>query len=69
MYAYYTKLKEPEITSLKAVSLFLLCATWVLTGLTGHDPWKPNEAYSFGLIFQIIQNHDWIVPMKSRVAP
>ncbi len=62
MYAYYTRLKEPEITPLKAFFLFLLCAVWVLTGLTGHDPWKPNEAYSFGLIFQIIQNHDWLVP-------
>ena len=62
MYAYYTKLKEPEITPLKAAFLFLLCATWLLTGLIGHDPWKPDEAYSFGLIYHIIQNHDWIVP-------
>ncbi|OIR16692.1 undecaprenyl phosphate-alpha-4-amino-4-deoxy-L-arabinose arabinosyl transferase [mine drainage metagenome] len=62
MYAYYTKLKEPEITPLKAGFLFLLCAAWLLTGLFGHDPWKPDEAYSFGLIYHIIQNHDWIVP-------
>jgi hypothetical protein len=62
MYAYYTKLKEPEITPLKAGFLFLLCAVWLLTGLIGHDPWKPDEAYSFGLIYHIIQNHDWIVP-------
>jgi 4-amino-4-deoxy-L-arabinose transferase-like glycosyltransferase len=62
MYAYYTKLKEPEITPLKAGFLFLLCAVWLLTGLVGHDPWKPDEAYSFGLIYHIIQNHDWIVP-------
>jgi 4-amino-4-deoxy-L-arabinose transferase-like glycosyltransferase len=62
MYAYYTKLKEPEITPVKAGFLFLLCAVWLLTGLIGHDPWKPDEAYSFGLIYHIIQNHDWIVP-------
>jgi 4-amino-4-deoxy-L-arabinose transferase-like glycosyltransferase len=65
MYAYYTKLKEPEITPIKAGFLFLLCATWLLTGLIGHDPWKPDEAYSFGLIYHIIQNHDWIVPTLS----
>ena len=62
MYAYYTKLKEPEITPIKAGFLFLLCATWLLTGLIGHDPWKPDEAYGFGLIYHIIQSHDWIVP-------
>ena len=62
MYAYYTKLKEPEITPIKAGFLFLLCAAWVLTGLVGHDPWKPDEAYGFGLIYHIIQSHDWIVP-------
>ncbi len=62
MYAYYTKLKEPEITPIKAAFLFLLCAAWALTGLIGHDPWKPDEAYSFGLIYHIIQNHEWIVP-------
>ena len=62
MYAYYTKLKEPDITPLKAGFLFLLCAAWALTGLIGHDPWKPDEAYGFGLIYHIIQTHDWIVP-------
>jgi 4-amino-4-deoxy-L-arabinose transferase-like glycosyltransferase len=62
MYAYYTKLKEPEITPIKAGFLFLLCATWLLTGLIGHDPWKPDEAYGFGLIYHIIHSHDWIVP-------
>ena len=62
MYAYFTKLKEPEITPVKAGFLFLLCATWLLTGLVGHDPWKPDEAYGFGLIYHIIRSHDWIVP-------
>ena len=65
MYAYYSKLKEPEITPIKAGFLFLLCAAWLLTGLIGHDPWKPDEAYSFGLIYHIIQSHDWIVPTLS----
>jgi 4-amino-4-deoxy-L-arabinose transferase-like glycosyltransferase len=62
MYAYYTQLKEPEITPLKAGLLFMLCAVWVFTGLIGHDPWKPDEAYSFGLVYHIIQSGDWLVP-------
>ncbi|MDD5058714.1 MAG: glycosyltransferase family 39 protein [Sideroxydans sp.] len=62
MYAYYTQLKEPEITPFKAGFLFLLCAVWIFTGLIGHDPWKPDEAYSFGLVYHIIQSGDWLVP-------
>lgn len=46
-------------------SLFLLaalCLAWILPGLIGHQPWKPDEAYSFGLIYHILQSGDWIVP-------
>ena len=31
-------------------------------GLFGHDPWKPDEAYTFGLVYQILQSGDWLVP-------
>src|SRR5258706_7517873 len=37
-------------------------AGWVLFGLVGHDPWKPDEAYTFGLVFHILQSGDWVVP-------
>src|SRR5689334_4311120 len=40
----------------------LLCVAWMLPGLVGHDPWKPDEAYSFGLVYHILRSHDWIVP-------
>ncbi len=39
-----------------------LCVVWLLTGLVGHDPWKPDEAYSFGLIFSMLQGEHWLVP-------
>ncbi len=42
--------------------LGLLCLVWLVTGLVGHDPWKPDEAYSFGLIYSMLQNGDWLVP-------
>lgn len=35
---------------------------WLLPGLVGHEPWKPDEAYTFGLIRHIAQTGDWIVP-------
>lgn len=40
-----------------------LVAAWLLTGITGHDPWKPDEAENFGLVYSIIQGGSWVVPM------
>jgi len=42
--------------------LALLCLIWLGMGLTGHDPWKPDEAYSFGLIYSILESGNWLVP-------
>ncbi|MGB8518495.1 MAG: glycosyltransferase family 39 protein [Gallionella sp.] len=60
---YFIKPTDPNpITTTKAVMLGLLCLVWVSTGLVGHDPWKPDEAYSFGLIYSMLQHGDWLVP-------
>ncbi len=58
-FSYY---KESAITPAKARFLLALCLTWLLTGLIGHDPWKPDEAYSFGIVYHILQSGDWLVP-------
>jgi len=29
----------------------------------GHDPWKSDEAYNFGLVYSILQGSDWVIPM------
>lgn len=42
--------------------LALLCTIWVFAGLIGHSPWKPDEAYSFGLAYHMLQSGDWLVP-------
>jgi 4-amino-4-deoxy-L-arabinose transferase-like glycosyltransferase len=34
-------------------------------GLTGHDPWKQDEAYTFGIIRNMVASGDLVVP---RVA-
>ena len=61
---YFIKPTDPNpITPAKALLLGLLCLVWLGTGLVGHDPWKPDEAYSFGLIYSILQSGDWLVPM------
>src|SRR5271170_5171654 len=40
----------------------LLAAAWILPGLVGHDPWKPDEAYTFGIVYHTVQSGDWVVP-------
>ena len=43
-------------------ALCALVAAWLLPGLFGHDPWKPDEAYTFGLVYHIRESGDWLVP-------
>ena len=38
----------------------------MLSGLLGRDPWKPDEAYSFGLVYHILQSGDWVVPTLAQ---
>jgi len=59
----YPSDQESRITQTKALFLAFLCAVWVLTGLVGHDPWKSEDAHSFGLIYHILQSNDWLVPV------
>jgi 4-amino-4-deoxy-L-arabinose transferase-like glycosyltransferase len=42
------------------VSVF--CTAWILPGLVGHDPWKPDEAYVFGVVYEILRGGSWVVP-------
>jgi 4-amino-4-deoxy-L-arabinose transferase-like glycosyltransferase len=42
--------------------IYALLAAWILLGLFGHDPWKPDEAYSFGLVYHILESGEWLVP-------
>jgi 4-amino-4-deoxy-L-arabinose transferase-like glycosyltransferase len=60
---YFIKPTDPNpITPAKAALLGLLCLIWLGTGLVGHDPWKPDEVYSFGVIYSMLKNGDWLVP-------
>mgnify|MGYP003348223631 CR=1 FL=1 len=42
--------------------LGLLCLAWILPGLVGHDPWKSDEAYTFGVVYDLLQDGSWLVP-------
>ena len=46
-----------------AATALLLCVAWVLPGLMGHEPWKPDEAESIGIVHNLVAgNGDWVVP-------
>ncbi len=42
--------------------LLLLCLVWLLPGLIGHDPWKPDEVETAAVIKQFMQGAYWSVP-------
>ena len=46
----------------RSLMVALLCAAWILPGLVGHDPWKPDEAYTFGVVYEILRGGSWVVP-------
>jgi 4-amino-4-deoxy-L-arabinose transferase-like glycosyltransferase len=45
-----------------ALVVALLIAAYALPGLVGHDPWKPDEPYTFGIVLDMARTHDAIVP-------
>ena len=44
------------------VWVIALVAAWVLFGLVGHDPWKADEAHTFGIVLDYLRHGDWVVP-------
>ena len=48
--------------SFRVILLILLCAAWILPGLIGRDPWKPDEAHTFGVVYEILRGGSWVVP-------
>jgi 4-amino-4-deoxy-L-arabinose transferase-like glycosyltransferase len=55
---------------LKQAGLVLLCAAWIVLGLIGHDPWKPDDATSLGIAYDMLKQGDWVVPhLAATPAP
>ena len=45
------------------VPIILLLAAFIFLGLTGHDPWKADEAYIFGIVHSMLEDGSWLVPL------
>jgi 4-amino-4-deoxy-L-arabinose transferase-like glycosyltransferase len=48
--------------ALTRTATFMLLAIFVCLGLIGHDPWKQDEAYAFGIVYSMLNSGDWVVP-------
>jgi len=46
----------------KQFGLTFLCAVWVILGVIGHDPWKTQDALSFGVALDMIERDSGLAP-------
>ena len=55
---------DGSVSPLKTVLFVVICLAWVLPGLIGHDPWKPDEPVQFGIVLSMLQgaSNAWLVP-------
>ena len=54
---------------LKQLGLVLLCATWIVLGLFGHDPWKADDATAFGMAYDMLKQGDWVPHLAGMPVP
>jgi 4-amino-4-deoxy-L-arabinose transferase-like glycosyltransferase len=59
---------QPVGHRLPRVTAGVLLLLFVCIGLTGHDPWKADEAYTFGIVYSMIASGDWVVPTLAGEA-
>ena len=51
-----------KINILSLAALIVIFILWITPGLVCRDPWKADEPYTFGLVYNMIQTGDWVVP-------
>lgn len=57
--------EESRIRVAHLLPYVLVVLSFVLSGLLGHDPWKADEAYVFGVVQHMYETSDWVVPNLS----
>jgi 4-amino-4-deoxy-L-arabinose transferase-like glycosyltransferase len=59
----------PSLSSaLPLPAAIVMVAIFICLGLVGHDPWKADEAYAFGIVYSMLNSGDWVVPMLAGEA-
>jgi len=53
----------------KAVALLALIGFWLFSGITGRDPWKPDELTYVGILYELARSPDWLWWPRIGEAP
>jgi 4-amino-4-deoxy-L-arabinose transferase-like glycosyltransferase len=53
----------PPIWNFGLIGFLIIIVAYLVPGLVGHDPWKQDETYIFGMIHHLLDTGDWVVPM------
>ena len=58
------KLTAAATSALPRIVIFVLTLIYAFTGLFGHDPWKNDDAISFGVMWELSHGNlkDWVLP-------
>lgn len=73
MSATWADLRRPIVfdgtsSPVKKALFCIICAAWILPGLIGHGPWKPDEAVTFGVIHNMLRDGSWLIPAVAGEA-
>jgi 4-amino-4-deoxy-L-arabinose transferase-like glycosyltransferase len=44
------------------VAWLVVALAWLSAGMFDREPWKADEAYSFGIVYSMIEHGSWVVP-------
>ncbi|MCA3018286.1 MAG: hypothetical protein ING62_06500, partial [Rhodocyclaceae bacterium] len=58
-------------TPVKTALFLIICLAWLFPGLTGHDPWKPDEAIAMGIVYAMLSDNTlqaWLIPQIAGAA-
>jgi 4-amino-4-deoxy-L-arabinose transferase-like glycosyltransferase len=50
------------VLPLAAAPAALLLLAYLLPGLVGHDPWKTEDAIGIGIVHQMLEHGQWLIP-------
>lgn len=53
---------DGHATPVKSALFYIICAAWILPGLIGHEPWKADDALTFGTVLELLRNGHWAAP-------
>ncbi|CAM2153321.1 Glycosyl transferase [Pararobbsia alpina] len=53
------------VDRLVRIGYVLVVIAYLLIGVLGHDPWKQDETYTFGIIAHMLHTGDWVVPTNA----